>query len=149
MPAARNRSLASGHVSGLVVLHRRFMPLRCLIVDDHVHFAEVARRLLEHDGISVVATAATGGDAITLVGKLSPDLVLLDIDLGTDSGFDVARQLEDGTDATLCRPAIILMSAHDADDFAELIADSPVAGFLPKSALSAQAIRDLLCAAPG
>ncbi|MCU1657927.1 MAG: putative transcriptional regulator [Pseudonocardiales bacterium] len=122
------------------------MPLRCLIVDDHLHFADGARRLLERTGIAVLATAATGADACSLARKLKPDLVLLDIDLGAESGFDVARQLGAGRShgGAADGPDIILMSAHDPDDFAELIAESPVAGFLPKSALSAQAIRDLL-----
>jgi two-component system nitrate/nitrite response regulator NarL len=117
------------------------MALRCVIVDDHLRFAEVARRLLEHDGISVVGTAATGIDAMAHVRDLTPDLVLLDIDLGAESGFDVARKIEE---ITVNRPTVILMSAHDPDDFADLIADCPVAGFLPKPALSVRAIRALL-----
>jgi two-component system, NarL family, nitrate/nitrite response regulator NarL len=105
-----------------------------------------ARRLLESEGMVVLATAATGADALALVRELNPDLVLLDIDLGSESGFDVAGQLaaQRSQAGAAGRPDIILMSAHDGDDWLELIAESPAAGFLPKSALSSQAITRLL-----
>jgi CheY-like chemotaxis protein len=127
------------------------MPLRCLIVDDNPQFAEVAGRLLEREGLVVLAKASTGAEAIDLVQKFQPDLVILDIDLGTESGFDVARQLdtqpsqpEPGT-----VPEIIFVSAHDEEDFADLISDSVAIGFLAKSALSAQAILQLVSANSG
>jgi len=41
-------------------------------------------------------------------------------------------------------PRLILISTHAEQDYADLIAASPAVGFLPKSALSAAAIRDLL-----
>jgi CheY-like chemotaxis protein len=120
------------------------MSLRCLIVDDNPHFANTARRLLEGDGLIVVALASTGAEAIDLVRELQPDLVLLDINLGTESGFDVATQLTSHDAQPV--PEIIMVSAHDERDFADLIAESVAAGFLAKSALSAQAIRQLLSA---
>jgi CheY-like chemotaxis protein len=126
------------------------MALRSLIVDDNRHFAKVARRLLERQGIAVLATASTGAEAISLVRELQPDLVILDIDLGAESGFDVARQL--GADHSQAAPEnapeIVLVSAHDEEDFADLIFESVAVGFLAKSELSAQAIRQLLCANP-
>jgi CheY-like chemotaxis protein len=126
------------------------MVLRCIVVDDNPHFAKAARLLLEREGLNVVGTASTGSDAVALVRELIPDLVILDIDLGAESGFDVARQLRScDTQSPLTDvPDIILVSAHDEDDFADLIRDSVAAGFLAKSDLSAAAIRRLL-GAPG
>jgi CheY-like chemotaxis protein len=126
------------------------MVLRCIVVDDNPHFAKAARLLLEREGLNVVGTASTGSDAVALVRALIPDLVILDIDLGAESGFDVARQLRSfDTQSSLTDvPDIILVSAHDEDDFADLIRDSVAAGFLAKSDLSAAAIRRLL-GAPG
>lgn len=107
------------------------MPLRVLIVDDSRHFLEAAQSLLECHGIDVVGVASTGADAIRRVGELSPDVTLIDVDLGDESGFDVARQV-DGP--------VILISAYSADDLEDLIEASPAIGFLPKSSLSGRSI---------
>jgi DNA-binding NarL/FixJ family response regulator len=122
------------------------MHVRTVIVDDSRRFTEAARLLLERDGLAVVGTASTGSDAMDLVEALSPDLVILDIDLGTESGFDVARGLASSRARTAApdRPEIIMVSMHAEEDFADLIEESPVAGFLAKSHLSGEAIRELL-----
>jgi CheY-like chemotaxis protein len=118
------------------------MELRCLIVDDSPHFLSAARGLLEHDGMVVVAVATNGDDAVRRATELGPDVTLVDIDLGGESGFDVVRRL---TRETGLAPAtVILVSTHAEDDYEDLISASPVAGFLAKTRLSAPAIRDLL-----
>ena len=116
--------------------------LRCLIVDDSDRFLAVARTLLEPDGISVIATASTGAQALRLVAELRPDVTLVDIDLGGESGLKLAKRLADQADGA---PApIILISMHSEEDYADLIAASPAIGFLPKTALSGAAIRGTL-----
>jgi DNA-binding NarL/FixJ family response regulator len=122
------------------------MLLRCLIIDDNPHFAQAARSLLEHEGLTVVGTASTGSEAIELVREFQPDVVILDIDLGAESGFDVAEQLRTGDAHTSLAsgPEIVLVSAHDEEDFADMISESVAAGFVAKSDLSARAIRKLL-----
>ena len=69
------------------------MSLRCLIVDDNPRFGDEARSLLEHEGVSVVGVAASGDEAVLLAEQLGPDLALVDISLGDESGFDVALRL--------------------------------------------------------
>ena len=118
------------------------MVLRCLIVDDSSQFLAAARGLLEREGLTVVGVASTGAEALRRVAELRPDVTLVDIDLGDQSGFDVVRLLNRDADVAAAR--MILISTHAEDDYAELIAASPAAGFLPKTALSAGAIRDLL-----
>ena len=115
---------------------------RCLIVDDSPRFLDAARGLLERQGITVVGVASTGAEAIRFAEELRPDVTLLDIDLGGQSGFEVARRLQRA--ATLAPPRVILTSTHAEQDYEDLIAASPAIGFLPKSALSGSAIRDLL-----
>jgi two-component system, NarL family, nitrate/nitrite response regulator NarL len=116
--------------------------LRCLIVDDSSQFLAAARGLLEREGLAVVGVASTGAEALQRVTELQPDVTLVDIDLGDQSGFDVVRLLNRDADVAAAR--MILISTHAEDDYAELIAASPAAGFLPKTALSAAAIRALL-----
>ena len=114
--------------------------LRCLLVDDSSGFLDAARVLLERQGIDVVGAASTGDEALRLVGELQPDVALVDIDLGRESGFNLARRL--ALETSLHR--VILISTHSEADFADLIAESPAIGFLSKSQLSATAIHELL-----
>jgi DNA-binding NarL/FixJ family response regulator len=116
--------------------------LGVLIVDDNASFLGAAQVLLEREGLSVVGVASTTADAVRLAADLRPDVVLVDIMLGRESGFALARRLvEDGGGG---ESAVILISTHAQADFAELIAESPAAGFLPKSELSADAISRIL-----
>jgi CheY-like chemotaxis protein len=115
--------------------------LRCLIVDDSPRFLDAARGLLERQGLTVVGVASNSAEALQRVEELRPDVTLLDIDLGGESGLELARRLHQAGRA----PApVILISTHAEQDYAELIAASPAIGFLPKTSLSADAIRGLL-----
>ncbi len=119
------------------------MRLRCLIVDDHAPFVAAARALLEDGEISVVGAASTASEAVRLAAELDPDFVLLDVELRGESGFEVARRLA----GTLEARRVILVSTHSEEDLSEMVADAPVAGFLPKARIAADAICDLLAGA--
>jgi DNA-binding NarL/FixJ family response regulator len=112
-----------------------------LIVDDNRQFLEAARALLERDGMRVVGVAATSAQALQRAAELRPDVVLVDIALGGESGFDVARSLAGNGDSAA--PAVILMSTYSEADFADLITQSVATGFLPKQELSADAVRQI------
>jgi CheY-like chemotaxis protein len=118
------------------------MTLRCLIVDDSPRFLQAARGHLEREGIAVVGVASGIAEALRQAERLRPDVALVDIDLGGESGFELARRLHQAPGRAA--PTVILISTHDGDDFADLIAASPAAGFLSKAHLSAGAIRRLL-----
>jgi DNA-binding NarL/FixJ family response regulator len=118
------------------------MTVRLLIVDDSTRFLRAARGLLERQGLTVVGVASDSWQAFHQAEALRPDVTLVDIDLGGESGLELARRLHQ--QAGPAPGETILISTHDADDFAELIAASPAVGFLSKSDLSAGAILDLL-----
>ena len=118
------------------------MVLRCVIVDDNSGFLQAARSLLEQEGLHVVGVASTGAEAVRCLADLHPDVTLVDVDLGEDSGFEVARRLSD--EPSVDPGQLILISAHAEDDFADLIEASPAVGFLVKQDLSATAIANLL-----
>lgn len=124
------------------MLHTDGMDARCVIVDDNHDFLRAARELLEREGISVVDVVSSGAQACRTCSGLHPDVVLIDIDLGEENGFGVARQLADQAGAE--QPRLILMSAYSEDDFEDMIADSPAVAFLSKPALSGTAIQDIL-----
>jgi DNA-binding NarL/FixJ family response regulator len=121
------------------------MRLRCVIVDDSPAVLRAASEVLEAEGIAVVGVAATGEEAVRVMEEVSPDVMLVDIDLGPESGFELARRLVHTRNGDGSRT--ILISTHDEADFAKLIEASPAVGFLPKSNLSGAAIRRLLAGA--
>ena len=63
------------------------MPLRCLLVDDNEAFLETASLLLEREGLTVAGVASSIAEALRQAGVLRPDLILVDIGLGDESGF--------------------------------------------------------------
>jgi DNA-binding NarL/FixJ family response regulator len=118
------------------------MSVRCLLVDDSHDFLETARKVLESGGITVVGHASSSAEALLQASETSPDVVLVDISLGSESGFDLARRLTTAPETR--RSAVILISTHSEEDFTDLIAASAAIGFLPKWKLSAGAVEDLL-----
>ena len=114
--------------------------LRCLIVDDNASFLEAAATLLKREGVTVAGVASSTEDALRRAQELEPDVVLVDIRLGSESGLDLARRLAETDGDT----TVILISSHPGAEFADLIAETPAAGFVPKTELSAAAIRRLV-----
>jgi two-component system, NarL family, nitrate/nitrite response regulator NarL len=115
--------------------------MRALIVDDNTDYLGVARAVLRRQGIVVVGIASTGPEALAAARAHEPDVALVDVELGSESGFDVAVRLSRLAE---WRTRVILISARSQDDLQDLIAASPAIGFLPKSRLSAGAIAELL-----
>ena len=118
------------------------MRLRCLLVDDSAAFLEAASVLLEREGLTVVGVASSIAEALRQARALRPDVILVDIGLGDESGFDLARLL--AQDGLADDADVILISARAEMDYTELLAESPAAGFLPKSELSGQGISRIL-----
>jgi two-component system LytT family response regulator len=82
-------------------------PMHILLVDDEAPARERLRRLLAGiEGVKVVGEAADGLEAVEMVARLGPDLVLLDVQMPGLDGFGVIQALEDP-------PAIIFVTAYD------------------------------------
>ncbi len=116
------------------------MPERVLIVDDHVGFRRVARRLLQDIGRQVVGEAGTGAEALSKARRLKPDLVLLDIQLPDIDGLAVAATLSSEPEP----PAVVLVSSRDASDYGPRIDGCGALGFIAKADLSAKSLTALL-----
>jgi DNA-binding NarL/FixJ family response regulator len=116
--------------------------MRCLLVDDNAAFLETARTLLVRDGLTVAGTASSSAEAMRQAGELRPDIALVDIGLGAENGFDLARDL------TARGIAVIMTSTRTGDDYADLITETQAAGFMPKAELSAAAILRILGPSP-
>jgi len=115
------------------------MPVRVLIVDDHPSFRATARLLLETEGFEVVGESADGAAGVRDAAALSPDVVLLDVQLPDMTGFDVCVECGD-----LDTTSVVLVSSRDASDYGQLIETSGARGFVPKAEVSGDAISALL-----
>src|SRR5262245_57982832 len=111
------------------------MGRRVLIVDDHPSFRRLATKLLERGGFYVVGVAEDGASALATARRLKPELVLLDVLLPDMSGFAVAEALA----VDSCRPRVVLVSSRSAAELGPALEESPAAGFLAKSELTAEA----------
>ena len=120
------------HRAGLV-------PLRCLIVDDNASFREEMRGLLAEQGLDVVGGAGSVAEGLRKIAELRPDVALIDIDLGEESGLALARRLRE-TPGQAAVPHLILISTHDEAEYADLIESSSAIGFLAKIDVSAATI---------
>ena len=118
------------------------MPLRCLLVDDNETFLKAASLLLEREGVTVMGVASSIAGALRQARALRPEVILVDIGLGDESGFDLARLLAQNGQGGGAE--VILISTGAEADYAELIAESPAAGFLAKAELSARGISRIL-----
>lgn len=118
------------------------MTVRCLVVDDSARFLAAARVLLERQGMTVVGVASSSAEALERIAELRPDVTLVDVQLGEESGLELARRLV--RERAVPPSRLILMSGREPEDLADPTAERVVAGFLVKSELSAAAIRVLL-----
>jgi DNA-binding NarL/FixJ family response regulator len=116
------------------------MAATVLIVDDHLPFRVLARRLLEAEGYEVVGEAEDGSSALAAAARLRPRVVLLDVQLPGLDGFAVTERLAAGADP----PAVVLISSRDASVYRRRLARSPARGFIAKSELSAAAFAALV-----
>jgi CheY-like chemotaxis protein len=118
----------------------RPMERTVVIVDDSAGFRTQAHSLLAAAGFDVIVEAADGTSAVETIRSLSPELVLLDVQLPDLSGLEVARLLHQEPDP----PTIILISSREALDYGSGIERSGADAFISKADLSAHALRAVL-----
>jgi DNA-binding NarL/FixJ family response regulator len=111
-----------------------------IIVDDHPGFRAQARALLAAAGYEVIGEAADGETGVRVARELSPDVVLLDVQLPDITGFEVVRLVHCEPDP----PAVVLISSRDASDYGRRIDRSGARGFISKADLSARTLAEVL-----
>jgi two-component system, NarL family, nitrate/nitrite response regulator NarL len=112
-----------------------------LVVDDHLAFRASARTLLELEGFEVVGEATDAAAGIEAAHRLRPDVVLLDVRLPDLDGVSASKRIGAENGGT----AIVLTSSGDIADLASELPHCPARGFIPKSELSGDALRALVC----
>jgi DNA-binding NarL/FixJ family response regulator len=140
--AASTTMVATSHAPSAGRGDAGAMTLRCFVVDDSTRFVAAVRVLLERQGMTVVGVASNAAEALEGIVRVRPDVTLVDVHLGDESGVALVRRLVH--DRVVPPTHVILMSGRAPGDLADLSAERIVAGFLPKSELSGAAVRALL-----
>lgn len=86
---------------------------RILIVDDNADILELVEMILQRQGFDTV-TSKSGEDALKNLQSYSPQLILLDVFLGSTNGVDICNQIK--SDPQSSHISIIMFSAHTAQD---------------------------------
>ncbi|HEV7654510.1 MAG TPA: response regulator transcription factor [Mycobacteriales bacterium] len=120
--------------------------IRVLIVDDHRTFAEMLALALGAEAdFECVGTAGGSLAAVELAGRLRPDMIVMDIQLGPDSGLNAARTIR----ATLPDSILVVVSAHDGPEWVVRAARAGANAFVPKTGSLPQMLSTLRRARPG
>ena len=117
---------------------------RVLIVDDHPLIRQgVARTLSAEPGLEVAGEAATAAEALAQASELEPDLVVLDLGLGSADGLDLIPRILRATGGA----KVLVLSMFDEALYAERCLRAGASGYLMKEAASStlvDAIREVL-----
>lgn len=121
-------------------------PRQVVVVDDHELLREGTRRILEEaSNFEVSGEAADGVEALSVVDRLLPDIVLVDIRLPSMNGIELARRIVDSHPDMV----VIILSAYDDEDYVRAALAAGVSGYLLKTTPSRELIRSIELAFSG
>ena len=108
------------------------MTVRVLIVDDQEPFRMAARLVVEAtDGFDVVGEAETGEQSVEMAHDVSPDLVLMDVNLPGINGLEATRQIIGDRSEPV---VVLLLSTYEEDEYAPRAVECGAAAYIPKAA---------------
>ena len=123
------------------------MAVRVMIVDDQEPFRLAARMVVDAtEGFEVVGEAETGEDSVEKARELSPDLVLMDVNLPGINGLDATRQiLAEGAD----RVIVLLLYPYEEEEYAPRAAECGASAYIPKAVFGPDRLESAWAAASG
>ena len=111
------------------------MKIKILLVDDHAVLREGMRSLLESDkDFEVVGEASDGEEAVGLVSKLKPDVVLMDIVMPKQNGVEATKRIKQISPAT----HVLILTAYDDTTYIIGLLEAGACGYLLKHARSSE-----------
>jgi DNA-binding NarL/FixJ family response regulator len=123
------------------------MTVRVLIVDDQEPFRLAARMVVDAtDGFDVVGEAETGESSVEMARELSPDLVLMDVNLPGINGLDATRQILSESSNSV---VVLLLSTYEEEEYAPRAAECGAAAYIPKAVFGPDKLEAAWAAANG
>ena len=121
------------------------MAVRVLIVDDQAPFRDAARTVVElTDGFEVAGEAETGEDAVDAARELTPDLVLMDVNLPGIDGLEATRRILAESERP---PVVVVVSTYEASEYEPRATEAGAAAYIPKSEFEPDRLADAWAAA--
>lgn len=112
--------------------------IRIALVDDHLIVRDGMKYLLEEESnIDIVGEGVNGLEAIELVKKIKPDVLLIDIRMPEMNGIDAVRAINKSATTTRC----IVLSMHDSEEYILDSIDAKAKGYLLKDAGKAEILK--------
>jgi DNA-binding NarL/FixJ family response regulator len=123
------------------------MTVRVLIVDDQEPFRIAARMVVEAtDGFEVVGEAETGEASVEMARELTPELVLMDVNLPGINGLEATRQiLSEQADSVV----VLLLSTYEEEEYAPRAVECGAAAYIPKAVFGPERLESAWAAASG
>jgi two-component system response regulator NreC len=122
------------------------MAIRLLLVDDHAVVRSGLRMLLETQGdMEIIGEAGTAREALELLEKLEPDVILMDISLPGVSGIEAARTIKERMPST----AIVALTIHEDEEYFFKMLEAGASGYIPKRAAPEELVTAIEAAAAG
>ncbi len=122
------------------------MNIRLMLVDDHAVVRTGLRMLLESDPeIEIVGEAGTAREALEVLSKITPDLVLMDIGLPDLSGIELTQQIKARWPAV----AVVALTIHEDEEYFFNMIQAGASGYIPKRAAPEELITAIRTAAAG
>lgn len=122
------------------------MPIRVLVVDDHRMFAEAIEILLAgEEDFEVEAPVATAQEALEVMARVRPDVVLMDIDLPGIDGMEATRRIREMSEST----QVVIITAYQEPAVMARAIEAGACGFIPKTQAADMLVRVIRQAAAG
>ena len=103
--------------------------IRIVLADDHVILRQGTRQLLEHESdMEVVGEASDGAEAVQLVSKLKPDIVIIDVAMPGMNGIEATKKIKEILPGT----KILVLTGYDYDEYIFSLLEIGAAGYLLK-----------------
>ena len=119
--------------------------MRVLLADDHQLLRQAIRRALEDAGMSVVAEAADGGEAVRMVGELHPDVVVMDVSMPVLDGIEATRRVH----AEFPELPIVILTMHGDEALRRDAVEAGASSFLTKDVSMQEVVSTVTQAAGG
>lgn len=109
--------------------------IRILICDDHTLFVEGIKAMLRGEAsLEIVGEARDGRQAVDLVKKLKPDVILMDVSMPDMNGFDATRRVHDFDSEV----KVLMLTMHDEEELVARCLEAGAAGYIMKDAPASQ-----------